>query len=224
MGAWVNFITEANDFSKVFPGIRLRVCTLETNFKFPFYRELLLSLGLVSVSRKSCLWILGKDHGANGPNACLIVVGGASEALLARPRTNDLIIKRRLGFIKMALITGASLVPVMSFGENDLFDQIPNPPGSAILQVQTRLKQLMSFSLPLFHGRGVFTYNYGLMPFRAKITSVVGNPIETRQNKNPTLEDLLFLQKKYMDELERIYFAYRNEYETAGSTPLRFVE
>lgn len=81
---------------------------------------MLLSLGIISVSKKSCQYILSKGSGS----AVLIVVGGAAEALLAKPKTNDLIIKKRHGFIKLALVNGSSLVPVLSFGENDLYDQV----------------------------------------------------------------------------------------------------
>lgn len=49
-----------------------------------------------------------------------IVVGGAAESLSARPGTADLTLKRRLGFIKLAIREGADLVPVFSFGENDV--------------------------------------------------------------------------------------------------------
>ena len=56
-----------------------------------------------------------------GPGSCLtIVVGGAAESLSARPGTADLVLKRRLGFIKLAIREGADLVPVFSFGENDV--------------------------------------------------------------------------------------------------------
>lgn len=49
-----------------------------------------------------------------------IVVGGAAESLSARPGTADLTLRRRLGFIKLAIREGADLVPVFSFGENDV--------------------------------------------------------------------------------------------------------
>jgi 1-acyl-sn-glycerol-3-phosphate acyltransferase len=38
------------------------------------------------------------------------------QSLFARPGANDLVLKRRHGFIKIALRTGASLVPVYAFG------------------------------------------------------------------------------------------------------------
>lgn len=38
----------------------------------------------------------------------------------AHPGTADLTLKRRMGFIKLAMRQGADLVPVFSFGENDV--------------------------------------------------------------------------------------------------------
>lgn len=51
-------------------------------------------------------------------------IGGAEEALEARPGHNVLTLRHRKGFIKVALQTGAQLVPMYSFGENNLFYQV----------------------------------------------------------------------------------------------------
>ena len=66
-------------------------------------------------------------------------------------------------------------MPIFSFGENDLFDQVDNSPGSWLRRTQNRLQKIMRVSLPLFHGRGVFQYSFGLMPYRQPITTV-GEP------------------------------------------------
>lgn len=50
--------------------------------------------------------------------------GGAEEALDAHPGYHTLVLKSRKGFIKKALKTGAYLVPVYSFGENEVFEQV----------------------------------------------------------------------------------------------------
>jgi len=65
-----------------------------------------------------------------------------------------------------------SLVPVFGFGENDLYKQVSNPPGSRLRKFQSLMTKLLTFSLPLFHGRGVFNYTFGLLPFRRRVTVV----------------------------------------------------
>lgn len=66
----------------------------------------------------------------------------------------------------------AALVPVFSFGENDLFDQVENSPGSWLRWTQNQLQKVMGISLPLFHGRGIFQYSFGFLPYRRPITTV----------------------------------------------------
>ncbi|KAJ3078074.1 diacylglycerol O-acyltransferase 1, partial [Quaeritorhiza haematococci] len=205
LGAFTNFGTEANDFSKLFPGIDLRVMTLATNFRVPFFRDILLSLGFVSVSRRSCDNILSQGPG----NSCMIVVGGAAEALYAFPGTFDLVIKKRLGFIKVALRQGACLVPVMAFGENDLWDQVPNPKGSLLRKIQQAFQKYMTFSPPLFHGRGMFQYDLGILPHRRPVVSVVGAPIECPKIPHPSEEVVLEYQKKYFDGLQELFDEYK---------------
>lgn len=72
-------------------GIDIHPMTLEVNFKLPFMREFLLLHGVVDASKTACLMVLGKGSG----QAILLAVGGAQEALLAKPGTYDLV---RIGF------------------------------------------------------------------------------------------------------------------------------
>lgn len=92
-----------------------------------------------------------------------------------------------MGFANHAPTLGSSphsapLVPIFSFGENDLFDQVRNPKGSWLRQLQHRLQQIMGISLPLFHARGIFQYSFGLIPYRRPIytvgTSFLGMPAQ----------------------------------------------
>ncbi|KAL0182769.1 hypothetical protein M9458_022144, partial [Cirrhinus mrigala] len=66
----------------------------------------------------------------------------------------------------------ADLVPIYSFGENEVFDQVENPRGTWLRYIQERLQRIMGVSLPLFHARGVFQYSFGLMPYRKPINTV----------------------------------------------------
>nr|CAG8623844.1 7311_t:CDS:2 [Entrophospora candida] len=127
VGAWTNFATEANDYSKHFPGIICRLLTFSANFNMPLYREYLMAQGVASVSRQSF-----------------------------KERT------RSFGFIKLATRCGACLVLVFSFGENDIWEQANNPREDDIR----------------------------VLPHRRQITTVVGKPIEVKQNANPSDEEV----------------------------------
>jgi len=208
MGAFCTFATNANGFEEKFPGIQPHLLTLTNNFHIPIYRDILIHLGVCSVSKTSCSHILKKGAG----QSVTIVVGGAAESLSARPGTADLTLRKRLGFIKMAMQHGADLVPVFAFGENDVYQQLKNEKGSAIHTLQTNFQKLFGFALPLFHGRGLFTYNVGILPFRHPIVSVVGRPVHVEQNPNPSKQEVEEVQKRYIEELYSIWDTFKDEY------------
>ena len=107
VGAFGCFGTEGAGFSRLFPGIDLRILTLAINFTAPLVREIFLSLGACSASRRSCDQILG-DKGSG--SAIMLVVGGAAESLDAAPGVMKLTLARQ-GFVRVALDHGAKLVP-----------------------------------------------------------------------------------------------------------------
>merc|ERR1711939_102323 len=219
MGAITNFGTEATGFADKFPGLRPHLLTLASNFRLPLYRDLLLSMGICSVSMNSCQNILRQGPGST----VTIVIGGAAESLSARPGTADLTLRRRMGFIKLAMRTGADLVPVFSFGENDIFQQLSNEKGSKLYHLQKRFQSLFGFTLPAFHGRGIFNYNLGLLPFRHPIVSVIGRPISVPHIEKPTREQVEEAQNAYIAELMRIWDEYKDTYARARKKELTIV-
>ncbi|CAE6418493.1 unnamed protein product [Rhizoctonia solani] len=195
---------KGTNFSQHFPGINPHLLTLTSNFHVPIYRDILLHLGICSVSKRSCANILKRGAG----EAICIVIGGAAESLSAQPGTADLTLKRRLGFVKIAMQHGADLVPVFSFGENDIYEQLSNEKGTTVHKLQTKFQSVFGFTLPLFHGRGLLNYNFGLMPYRRPIVSVVGRPIHVTKTDDPSKAQVEATQKLYIEELMRPSFAF----------------
>ena len=73
VGALITFATSATGFDQAFPGLDLRLLTLAINFYFPFTREVLMALGINSVTKESVVTNLTRKPGAS----VAIVVGGA---------------------------------------------------------------------------------------------------------------------------------------------------
>jgi 2-acylglycerol O-acyltransferase 2 len=225
-GGFAAFATEALGFSQLFPGITNTLLTLDSNFRIPLYREYALRMGLASVSRESCENLLSKG-GRNGEGmgrAITIVVGGARESLDAIPYTLRLVVKRRKGFVKLAIRQGADLVPVLAFGENDIYDQFDSAAHPWIHKGQMAVKKLMGFTVPLFHARGVFNYDVGMMPYRRPINIVVGRPVRILQNKNPDQAYIDEIHGKYVDELKRIWEDWKDTFARNRKGELEIVE
>lgn len=225
-GAFAAFATEALGFGQLFPGITNTLLTLDSNFRIPLYRDYALRLGLASVSRESCENILSKG----GPNnegmgrAITIVVGGARESLDASPGVLKLVLARRKGFVKLAIRQGADLVPVLGFGENDLYDQISAVDHPWIHKFQMLAKKFMGFTVPLFHARGVFNYDVGLMPYRRPVNIVVGRPIMVQMQEKPDPAYVDEVHTKYVTELMRIWDDWEDEFARDRESELEIIE
>lgn len=212
IGMFCNFMTEATDFSGKFPGITLYVLGLRVVTMVPFSRDFIMPLGVCDVSKESIDCHLNEGRKQGGGRAVLIIVGGAKEALDAHPGTITLTLENRKGFVKMALRHGAHLVPVLSFGENDVFEQMGNTEGSKLRRAQIWLQQHMGFSMPLMHGRGIFNYDFGFLPFRRRIHTIVGSPIEVPLISEPTDADVHKYHKIYVDGLRQLFNAHKDKY------------
>jgi 1-acyl-sn-glycerol-3-phosphate acyltransferase len=134
-------------------GIKTRIGVLGMQFKIPFFRDFAMATGVIDVSRSSLVHAIKKGISP------MIIIGGAQEALDAHPGKSDIVLLRRKGFVKLALETGSNLVPIYCFGENSLFSQYPNERGSKVRNYQEYFKDMLGFSMPLFHGNALLGGN-----------------------------------------------------------------
>ncbi|XP_078390017.1 diacylglycerol O-acyltransferase 2-like [Cetorhinus maximus] len=217
-GAFCNFCTEATNFSKIFPGITPHVATLNGLFRLPIFRDYILSTGGRSVSRSSLTHLLSKSGVGN---AVVVVVGGAAESMSGRPGEHSLLLKNRKGFIRIALKHGANLVPIYSFGENDVFDQVVFEPGSWMKYYQLMFQKYMGFAPCLFKGRGLlFSSSWGLMPYAKPITTVVGEPIPVTQSTNPSEEEVDRYHTEYMEAVTSLFNRHKVQHGLSEKTAL----
>ena len=143
----------------------VHVLTLRLSFLIPFWRDILVRLGLGPVDRVTCREILKESK-----HSIAIVIGGAREALNARPGHYELILEKRKGIFKLAMNENVPIIPVFSFGDVDLYNQIALPWPASLLQSLSI--KMTGFSLPVLSGR------FGtILPIRRRLFTVIGRPM-----------------------------------------------
>ena len=84
-------------------------------FYWPGIRELLLLLGVRDASRANLERLLA------GGYSVTLVPGGIWEMVNTRADQEQVFLMRRLGFLRLAMRHGVPVVPIYTFGENQLF-------------------------------------------------------------------------------------------------------
>lgn len=160
----------------------------------PIVKHVVGVFGLIDASAKSLKAHLSKG----GPEgSCVLYTGGIAELFRCSDSQEQLILKQRKGFIKLALQVGADVVPLYFFGNTSVLSVLTNP----FLESISRKYQV---SLTLFWGV------WGLpIPRPHKILYVRGKPLELPHIPNPTNEDIDKWHEKYVSEIKRIFDTYK---------------
>ncbi|XP_076606277.1 2-acylglycerol O-acyltransferase 3b [Chaetodon auriga] len=214
-GAFTCFSTESCGFTELFPGVRSTLVILAGLFRIPFYRDYLMSAGLLPVSKPSISHLLSQSGKGN---AVVIVIGGAAESLASSPGENTVVVRQRKGFVRLALEFGADLVPVYSFGENELFRQVIFSEGGLGRRLQDLFKKIMGFAPCLFVGERML-----FIPYRTPITTVVGSPISVPKCATPTEEEVDHYHRLYMEGLSKLFHEHKVSCGLAESHKLRII-
>lgn len=186
----------------------------------PIQREIVMSWGMCSASSNSLNTLLSQSNDPNDPsnkdgytsNAACLMVGGAEEAFSAMPNQYKFVLKNRKGFVKIAIRNGASLVPALSFGENNVYEQVQYPPGSIMRSIQNLFKRLTGVAPTHFNGRGCLQYNFGIIPRRHPITTVVGAPIPCPKNNQPSNKEIDELHALFCKRLTELFETHKSKY------------
>mmetsp|Transcript_15470 Transcript_15470/g.46692 ORF Transcript_15470/g.46692 Transcript_15470/m.46692 type:complete len:324 (-) Transcript_15470:1904-2875(-) len=209
------FSTESLGFSKIFPGLSVHFLTLPGHFKNPFVRDWILLHGMLDTSRATCQRIVGKGSG----RCIAMAVGGARESLFVEPGTMNIILDRRMGFVRLAVETGASLVPVICFGENDLFD-------AEVVGADTFMGRFQKWGLK---NVGITSPNFSwLGPHRVPVNVVCGAPIKVEKFAGDiaTAEGAALVAKThatYKQALLDLYQANKDKYHKNRKEELKII-
>lgn len=197
-------------------GRNIRFGTASAVFTVPFARDFYLWLGCVDASRAVCDNVLRQG-------LSLGVCPGGIEEMLARPSaaTEEIVLSRRRGFVRLALKYRAALVPVFGFGERLAFRS-----SDACGDARRWMGAKWRVGLPIVWGRW-----FTLMPFSTPFTIVVGKPIDVSGAPEvppkddgtpgePADETVNTYLQTYSDEVARLFDEHK---EAAGFGSARLV-
>ncbi len=88
------------------------------------------------------------------------------------------------------------------------------------------VKKLLGFTIPLFHARGVFNYDVGMMPYRRPLNVVVGKPVKVVQQSGGKPDESYMdeIHELYVKELERIWAEWKDVFARDRKGELEIVE
>jgi len=164
------FSTVGSSFDMRFPnlvGQKLTGLAATIMFKIPLVRELFLNMGYVDASRCVASKVLEEGR------SLYVCTGGEEESMYTTPGKDTVVLKRRKGFVRLALSYGAELVPVFGVGNNDLYTTY-----KFLLGPRLWIQKNFGIALPLFHGR------WGTpIPHKRQVRVLIGKPIPTPKPK-----------------------------------------
>lgn len=201
-----SFGTDASGFNTTFPGLKVHLLGHNAIFRIPFFREWCLMHGHGVAGRDTCLYLLRRGH------SIALAPGGAKESLESVPGTMRLVLRNRKGFARLGLRTGAALVPVLGFGENELYSTVQFEKHTWRRRIQERLQQRLGFAMPLFYGLSWLP----LVPRRRPVTTLVGPPLWPPEVvADPTAEQVDTFHGQYCQALRELFDKHKASYDMA---------
>ncbi len=177
-------------------------------FYIPIIREIYLWLGAVDCSKPILKNLLEQG------NSVAVFIGGAQEAQYSGSGSTKLILKNRNGVFKLALETGASLVPVYTFGNNNIY----NSCSWDLFGILDKFKVVTGLWFP----RGY------IVPCRHKFISVIGeaisvDKIDSLSGSQIMDEEVEKVKTKYIAGLNKLFDKYKHLDNTCRDKNLIFV-
>jgi len=143
------------------PGRPLFTLAATVLFCVPIIRELCLWTRCIDARKQVALRALRKGH------SLMVIPGGEKEMIDTKSGVEEVYLKTRKGFVKLALEADAALVPTYVFGCVDLYDTY-----TAFFAPREWLRKTFGVCIPLYRG------TFGFIPKRVPCDVVMGEPLE----------------------------------------------
>lgn len=131
-----------------------------------------------------------------------IMLGGVKELLNSDPNKLYVVIKDRKGIFKIALETGSPLVPVITYGENRLFQPMRNPFFDTL---NSYLYSIFRTGIPV---PTIDSLKNWVLLYKQPLESVhtyIGKPLDVKKVDSPTSKDIETLKQTYIADVRELF-------------------
>jgi len=180
-------------------GHHFRGLAANSALRVPIFKQILRSIGVIDASRETARMAL-----ESYPYTIGISTGGVAEVFETNSQDECVLLKERIGLIKLAIRTGSDLVPCYLFGNTKLLSCWM--PGGRLLE---RISRKLGFATLVIWGR------FGLpIPYRISVFGVTGTPIPTShlQCEDPAMEMILEVQNELINGMTNLFDKYKGYY------------
>jgi 2-acylglycerol O-acyltransferase 2 len=173
-----------------FPGRQILTLSASVLFYIPVVRELALWTRCIDARKKVAAGALKRGH------SIMVIPGGEHEQIRTKIGREEIYLAKRIGFVKLALETGADLVPSYAFGCVDLYDTYTFLHGP-----REWIRKTFGVCIPIYRGL------IGFLPKRVPMNLVFGDPIEPScaQPGAPTDEEINAAHAVYIAALRKLF-------------------
>lgn len=172
--------------------LRVPTAAASAVLQTPLLKNLMGIFNLVDASAGSLKKILKRS-------SVLIYIGGIAELFKSCRTEERLYLKKRKGFIKLALREGVDVVPVYLFGNTSVLSVLKHGPLAS-------LSRKLQVSLTFFWGKFFLP-----IPRDEKILYVVGKPLGLPNIAEPTQEDIDKWHSVYCEEVRKLFEMYKEK-------------
>jgi hypothetical protein len=162
---------------------------------FPVIRDMVRYMGCISSDYGSIVDALKN-------NSITVGLGGAEEMGKVTEKTLELVIKKRKGIFKIALETGTPIVPVLTYGENEIFPETDN---EFLLEMNQLFYEYTRIRLSLPNLVSVRNWANLLVKPLDPIHTYTGRPIYIKKIENPTDRHIRSLRNIYIRRVRELF-------------------
>ncbi|XP_058758695.1 diacylglycerol O-acyltransferase 2D-like isoform X2 [Vicia villosa] len=183
------------------PISKIRFLVSSMSFYIPFLRQVWTWLGFTSVEKKILISLLESGQ------SCIIVPGGIRETLFMEHDSENVFLKERRGFVRIAIEMGHPLVPIFCFGQTNTYKW-----WKVSTKLVHNLTRFIKINPIIFWG-----ILGSHIPFKNPLYVVVGRPIHVKKNPKPTTEQVTKVHSEFVEALRDLFQKHKAK---AGCTNL----